>query len=281
VSAGPDIGPGTSSPGTGTGTGVAASANGARDGIPLLELRDVDAGYGPFRSLFGVSFAIQPHSVMALLGSNGSGKTTVVRVCSGLIRPTSGSLWFEGEEVTGRRAFRLARLGIIHAPEGRSVFASLSVEENLALTFRQVFGRRGTHEALVKAYHLFPRLGERRRQMAGTLSGGEQRMLSLARVLVRAPKLLITDELSLGLAPVIIDEVYETLTSIRDSGTALLIVEQHVRQALSLADDVVVLAKGSVTLSGRVDELGDITERLLPAATDAPGTNGHSGTRRP
>ena len=117
--------------------------------------------------------------------------------------------------------------------------------------------------------------------MAGTLSGGEQRMLSLARVLVRAPKLLITDELSLGLAPVIIDEVYETLTSIRDSGTALLIVEQHVRQALSLADDVVVLAKGSVTLSGRVDELGDITERLLPAATDAPGTNGHSGKRRP
>jgi branched-chain amino acid transport system ATP-binding protein len=250
-------------------------------GVPLLELRDVDAGYGPFRSLFGVSFAIQPHSVMALLGSNGSGKTTVVRVCSGLIRPTSGSVVFEGTEVTGRRAFRLARLGIIHAPEGRSVFASLTVEENLALTFRQVFGRRGTHAALVKAYELFPRLGERRRQMAGTLSGGEQRMLSLARVLVRAPKLLITDELSLGLAPVIIDEVYETLTSIRDSGTALLIVEQHVRQALSLADDVVVLAKGSVTLSGRVDELGDITERLLPAATDAPGTNGHSGTRRP
>jgi len=250
-------------------------------GVPLLELRDVDAGYGPFRSLFGVSFVIQPHSVMALLGSNGSGKTTVVRVCSGLIRPTSGSVVFEGTEVTGRRAFRLARLGIIHAPEGRSVFASLTVEENLALTFRQVFGRRGTHEALVKAYALFPRLGERRRQMAGTLSGGEQRMLSLARVLVRAPKLLITDELSLGLAPVIIDEVYETLTSIRDSGTALLIVEQHVRQALSLADDVVVLAKGSVTLSGRVDELGDITERLLPAATDAPGSNGHSGTRRP
>src|SRR6185436_10840881 len=114
-------------------------------GTPLLELRDVDAGYGPFRSLFKVSFAIRPNSVMALLGSNGSGKTTVVRVCSGLVRPTLGSLLFEGDDVTGRRAFRLARLGIIHAPEGRSVFASLSVEENLALTFRQVFGRRGTH----------------------------------------------------------------------------------------------------------------------------------------
>jgi branched-chain amino acid transport system ATP-binding protein len=254
----------------------------AGTGAPLLELRDVDAGYGPFRSLFNVSFAIRPHSVMALLGSNGSGKTTVVRVCSGLVRPTSGRVVFEGADVTGRRAYRLARLGIVHAPEGRSVFASLTVEENLALTFRQVFGRRGTQDALRHAYELFPRLGERRRQMAGTLSGGEQRMLSLARVLVRAPKLLITDELSLGLAPVVIDEVYETLATIRDSGTALLIVEQHVRQALGLADDVVVLAKGSVTLSGPVAELGDITERLLPAADGvAPHPNGSSGRPNP
>jgi branched-chain amino acid transport system ATP-binding protein len=141
-----------------------------------------------------------------------------------------------------------------------------------------VFGRRGTHDALQQAYGLFPRLGERRRQMAGTMSGGEQRMLSLARVLVRAPKLLITDELSLGLAPVVIDEVYETLRTIRESGTALLVVEQHVHQALGLADAVVVLAKGSVTLSGPVAELGDITERLLPAAHDEPPhPNGSSG----
>jgi len=249
-------------------------ASGVNGAAPLLELRDVDAGYGPFRSLFGVSFAIRPHSVMALLGSNGSGKTTVVRVCSGLLKPTSGRVLFEGTDVTGKRAYKLARLGVIHAPEGRSVFASLTVEENLALTFRQVFGRRGTQGALQRAYDLFPRLGERRRQMAGTLSGGEQRMLSLARVLVRAPKLLITDELSLGLAPVVIDEVYETLATIRNAGTALLIVEQHVRQALGLADDVVVLAKGTVTLSGPAAELGDITERLLPAAHEAPHPNG-------
>jgi branched-chain amino acid transport system ATP-binding protein len=189
----------------------------------------------------------------------------VVRLCSGLLHPTAGQLFFQGEDITDRRAYRLARLGVVHAPEGRSVFATLTVDENLALTFRQVFGRRGTRGALDKAYELFPRLGERRRQTAGTLSGGEQRMLSLARVLIRAPKLLITDELSLGLAPLIIDEVYETLATIHESGTALLIVEQHVRQALILADQVVVMAKGRVSLCGRTDELGDVGERILPA----------------
>jgi branched-chain amino acid transport system ATP-binding protein len=240
-------------------------ASGPVAGTPLLELRDVHAGYGPFRSLFGISFAIQPRAVLALLGGNGSGKTTVVRVASGLIKPTAGHLFFEGEDITGRRAFKLAQLGIVHAPEGRSVFASLTVEENLVLTFREVFGRRGSRTKLEQAYELFPRMGERRRQLAGTLSGGEQRMLSLARVLVRGPKLLITDELSLGLAPVIIDEVYATLATIRDSGCSLLIVEQHVHQALTLADDVVVLAKGRVVLSGSTAELGDVSDRLLPA----------------
>ena len=242
-----------------------APATSSAEAPPLLEIRNVEAGYGPFRSLFGISFAIREQSVMALLGSNGSGKTSVVRVCCGLIEPTSGQILYEGKDVTGSRAYRLARMGIVHAPEGRSVFGSLTVEENLALTFRQVFGRRGSKEALARAYGLFPRLGERRKQMAGTLSGGEQRMVSLARVLIHAPKLLITDELSLGLAPVIIDDVYETLATIRDHGTSLLIVEQHVRQALTLADDVVVMAKGRVALSGRTDELGDLADRIMPA----------------
>ncbi len=245
---------------------------------PLLELRDIEASYGPFRSLFGVSFAIQEQGVTALLGSNGSGKTTVVRICSGLLHPTGGQLLYEGHDVSRTRAYQLARLGVVHAPEGRSVFASLSVEENLALTFRQVFGRRGCKEAIDRSCDLFPRLGERRRQLAGTLSGGEQRMLSLARVLVRAPKLLITDELSLGLAPVIIDEVYETLATIRASGTALLIVEQHIRQALTLADHVVVMAKGRVSLSGRTDELGDITERIIPAVQGDPVSGNGTGS---
>jgi branched-chain amino acid transport system ATP-binding protein len=238
------------------------SNNGA---APLLELRDVEAGYGPFRSLFGVSMTVGHQSVTALLGANGSGKTTVVRVASGLIKPTAGNLLFDGEDVGGRRAYKLARLGIVHAPEGRSVFASLTVEENLVLTFRQQFGRRGVKPRLDRAYELFPRMGERRRQAAGTLSGGEQRMLSLARVLVREPKLLITDELSLGLAPVIIDEVYATLDTIRASGCSLLVVEQHVHQALNIADDVVVLKQGTVWTHRRADELDNIAEQILPA----------------
>jgi len=246
---------------------------------PLLELRDVHAGYGPFRSLFGVSFAIEPGAVMALLGSNGSGKTTVVRVVSGLIKPTSGAVMFQGRDVSGRRAYRIARLGITHAPEGRSVFASLTVEENLLLTFREHFGRKGARDALDKAFSMFPRLGERRRQLAGLLSGGEQRMLSLARVLVASPKLLVTDELSLGLAPVVIDDVYRTLATIRDHGVALLIVEQHVRRALSLADNVIVMAKGRVALSGPAAEVSDLTETLLPAAHGEPTPDGDARGR--
>jgi branched-chain amino acid transport system ATP-binding protein len=216
----------------------------------LLELRDVDAGYGSFRSLFGVTFAVRPHSVTALLGPKGSGKTTVARVCSGLVRPTGGALLLEGTDVTGMRAFKLARLGIVHVPEGRPVFATLTVEENLGLTFRRVFGRRGTRGALERAYELFPGMGDRRHRIAGTMSGDERCTLSLARAFVIGPKVLITDELSLGLPPGLIDEVYGTLAAIRDAGTALLIVEQHVRQASTLADEVLVLAKGSVTASG-------------------------------
>lgn len=230
---------------------------------PLLELRDVEAGYGPFRAIFGVSFVLEEGHVLALLGSNGAGKTTIARVCSGLIRPTSGRVVFAGEDLTGKRAFRYARAGIVHAPEGRSVFSSLTVEENLALTFRRSRGRTGVAAALREAYALFPRLGERRRQLAGTLSGGEQRMLALARVLVERPRLLIADELSLGLAPIIVDEVYRTLETIRDSGTTILIVEQHVHHALTLADEAVVLAKGDVAYLGPVSELGDIHTRLL------------------
>ena len=250
---------------------TAASSN----GTPLLELRDVEAAYGPFRSLFGISLTVRENSVMALLGANGSGKTTVVRVCCGLVKPTTGHLLYRGEDVTGQRPYRLARIGIVHAPEGRSVFSTLTVEENLALTFRQVFGRAGSRDAIHRAYEQFPRLGERRKQIAGTLSGGEQRMLSLARVLIHEPKLLITDELSLGLAPVIIDEVYRTLATIREHGTSLLIVEQHVHQALTLADDVVVMSKGRVALAGPVDELGDVSESILPAVHgEVPTGNG-------
>ena len=240
---------------------------------PLLELRDVDAAYGPFRALFGVSLALHGGRVLALLGSNGAGKTTIARVCSGLLAPTSGSVWFEGIDVTGWRPFRFARLGIVHAPEGRSVFASLTVDENLELTFGRTRKRAEVHEALSEAYALFPRLGERRKQVAGTLSGGEQRMLSLSRVLVEKPRMLIADELSLGLAPIIVDEVYSTLAKIRDAGTTLLIVEQHVHHALAIADAAVVMVKGEVAYSGPVAELGDLQERVLGVHSSPPNSD--------
>jgi branched-chain amino acid transport system ATP-binding protein len=201
--------------------------------------------------------------VLALLGSNGSGKTTVARVCSGLVKPSSGQIFFEGDDVTGDHVYRFAGRGIVHAPEGRSVFASLTVAENLELTFRRSNGRAGVRSALDRAFAMFPRLGERRRQVAGTLSGGEQRMLSLVRVMVEQPRLLIADELSLGLAPIIVDEVYHTLERIRDAGTTLLIIEQHVHHALGLADDAIVLVKGEVAYAGPVSELGDLQSRVL------------------
>jgi ABC-type branched-subunit amino acid transport system ATPase component len=230
---------------------------------PLLELRDVEAGYGPFRALFGVSFAVELGSVTALLGANGAGKTTVARVVSGLVPVTAGEVRFDGVDITGMKPWRIAPLGIVHAPEGRSVFGTLTVDENLTLEFRRSLGRKGVGAGLERAFELFPRLGERRKQLAGTLSGGEQRMLSLARVLVQPPRLLIVDELSLGLAPIIIDEVYATLEKVCEEGTTLLLIEQYVGHALGLANSVVLLQHGEVAYGGTAAGLGDVAERLL------------------
>jgi branched-chain amino acid transport system ATP-binding protein len=170
----------------------------------------------------------------------------------------------DGVDITGLPAWRIARAGIIHAPEGRSVFASLTVEENLALTFVAQLGKKGAPAALQRAYDLFPRLGERRRQVAGTLSGGEQRMLSLARVMVNPPRLLVADELSLGLAPIVVDEVFSTLETVKATGTAILIVEQHVQRALSLADHAVLISKGSIVAAGPVDEIRSKVDEIIP-----------------
>ncbi|HEV2310063.1 MAG TPA: ATP-binding cassette domain-containing protein [Acidimicrobiia bacterium] len=234
-----------------------------RSGTPLLDVRGVDAGYGPFRALFGVSFTVEEGGVTAMLGANGAGKTTIARVISGLIPATAGHIVFDGVDITRMKPWRIAPLGIVHAPEGRSVFGSLTVEENLTLDFRRNLGRGGVAAGLERAYDLFPRVGERRKQLAGTLSGGEQRMLSLARVLVRAPRLLIVDELSLGLAPLIVDEVYATLDRVRQEGTTLLLIEQYVGHALNLADGVVLLQHGEVVYDGPATALGDVSERLL------------------
>ena len=237
----------------------------APDRKALLELRNVEAGYGPFRALFGVSFSVAEGSVVALLGGNGAGKTTTARVVTGLVPVTSGEVRFDDTDIAHMPPWKIAPLGIVHAPEGRSVFGSLTVEENLTLDFRRNLGRRGVAAGLERAYDLFPRLGERRKQLAGTLSGGEQRMLALARVLVRPPRLLVVDELSLGLAPIVIDEVYATLEKVRQSGTTMLIIEQYVGHALAIADAAVLLLQGEVAYDGPAAELGDVSERLLAA----------------
>lgn len=241
---------------------------GAVESPPALELREVSAAYGRFRALFGVSMSVPAGSVTALVGSNGAGKSTIARVASGLVPVSKGRIFFAGEDVTGLSTWRLVRLGMAHAPEGRSVFATLDVEDNLRLTFIRALGRKRAGEALERAYARFPGLADRRRQLAGTLSGGEQRMLALARVLAVPPKLLVVDELSLGLAPRVVDDVYRALREIRDAGTSLLVIEQQLPRALELAEQLVVLRKGRVVESGPVGELSDLARELLPESTE-------------
>jgi branched-chain amino acid transport system ATP-binding protein len=233
----------------------------------VLELRNIDAAYGAFRALFDVSITIEAGEAVALVGPNGAGKTTIARVASGLIAPTSGTIHVAGVDVTGKSAYQFARAGVAHAPEGRSVFGTLTVEENLALSINRIRGRRGVRAGLDEAFELFPRLSERRNQVAGTLSGGEQRMLAMARVLVDAPKLLIADELSLGLAPLIVDRTYESLAGLRQAGTALLVIEQHVSHALELCDRVIVMEHGTPSWVGLASEATERVQAFLYAAT--------------
>ncbi len=235
--------------------------------VPVLELRNVSAAYGRFRALFGVSLTVEAGSVTALLGPNGAGKSTVARVATGLVPSSGGQILFEGEDVTGVSTWRLVRRGVAHAPEGRSVFATLDVEDNLRLTFLRALPRKEAAEALERSYARFPGLGHRRRQLAGTLSGGEQRMLALARVLAVPPKLLVVDELSLGLAPRVVDDVFRALREIRAAGTSLLVIEQQVPRALELAEQVVILRRGAVVHSGPAAELGGLAAELLSRPT--------------
>jgi branched-chain amino acid transport system ATP-binding protein len=229
---------------------------------PLLEVTNLTASYGPFRALFGVSFTVPEASAVALLGPNGAGKSTVARVVTGLVEPTGGRIGFAGRDITGWPAWKIARLGVAHAPEGRSVLSTLTVQQNLELAFRRSLGRRCVSAAVDRAYDEFPRLRGRRQQLAGTLSGGEQRMLSLARVLADPPRLLVVDELSLGLAPRLVDEVYAILRRVHEAGTALLIVEQHVTRALAIADTAVLLGKGAVAQAGPAADVLAAATRL-------------------
>ncbi len=239
------------------------------EGADVLSVQGVCAGYGPYRALFDVSFRVPDEGVVALVGSNGAGKSTVARTVTGLVTATEGQVLFSGQDVTQLPAFKIARLGMAHVVEGRGVFSSLTVEENLTLAFRQRQGRGKLKENLERAYSAFPILGERRRQMGGTLSGGQQRLLSLAKVLVVPSRVLVADELSLGLAPVIVDQVYEGLREINRNGTALVVVEQQVHRVLELATWAVVLDHGSVVYEGDPSGAGQAVEALMARREEA------------
>ena len=231
----------------------------------VLELEGVSASYGPYRALRGVTFSVPDGATVALLGPNGAGKSTVARVVSGLVHPDAGTVRLGGRVVSGWPAWRIARAGLLHVPEGRAVFASLSVEENLVHAFRGRAGRRAVRAALARAYTRYPVLAERRREPAGTLSGGQQRLLSLAKVLVVPPRVLVADELSLGLAPAVVDDVYAALEDLQRAGTALVVVDQQVQRALSLAHRAVVLDHGGVAHDGGTEGALEALGRILVA----------------
>ncbi len=235
----------------------------AIEGTDVLVLAHVSAAYGPYRALFDVSFSVPAGGIVALVGSNGAGKSTVARTVTGLVGVTAGVITFGGHDITRLPTYKIARIGMAHVVEGRGIFSNLTVEENLTLAFRQRAGRHMLSSNLERAYAAFPVLGERPRQQAGTLSGGQQRLLSLAKVLVVPPKVLIADELSLGLAPSVVDAVYDGLRQINATGTALVVVEQQVSRVLQLAHKAVVLDRGSVVFDGDPARAADMVEALL------------------
>jgi branched-chain amino acid transport system ATP-binding protein len=219
----------------------------------MLELRGIQAGYGEHVVLRDISLTVEPGSVVAVLGPNGAGKTTLLRVASGLLRPSAGAVLLDGEDVTRARAHARARRGLCHIPEGRGIYPTLTVRENLVLHSRP--GEEAV--AVDRAIAAFPVLGEKLRQPGGQLSGGQQQMLSLVRAYLTSPRLVLVDEASMGLAPVVVDQIFEFLAEIAASGTALLLVEQYVSRALALASHVYLLNKGGVVFSGRPQDIAD------------------------
>jgi branched-chain amino acid transport system ATP-binding protein len=225
-----------------------------------LELVDVRAGYGGIEVLHGVSIAVPPATVVALLGPNGAGKSTLLKVASGTVVPTDGCLHVGGAHANGASPAALAHAGVCRIPEGRGVFPNLTVAENLRMWGR--IGDLGPRAVAERVYDRFPRLGERRTQLAGTLSGGEQQMLAMARSLVVEPAVLLLDEISMGLAPLVVAELYELVGALAEQGLAILLVEQFARTALSVADHAVVMTNGRVVLSGPPE---DVEESLSAA----------------
>src|SRR6266404_4639104 len=226
----------------------------------MLVVSDLHAGYGLSEVLVGTSLEVKAGTVVALIGANGAGKTTTMRAISGLVRPSKGSVLLDGQPVQGLPPSRIARLGLAHSPEGRKVFGPLSVEDNLLLgAYRLLphfFGfRRRAAGDLDRVYKLFPRLRERRQQQAGTLSGGEQQMLAIGRALMARPKVMLLDEPSMGLAPVIIQEVFRTIERLKQDGMTMLLVEQFAKAALAVADYAYVMERGRIAVEGTPAEL--------------------------
>jgi len=219
----------------------------------MLKVEEAVVRYGQITALHGVSFDVNEGEIVALLGANGAGKTTTLRTLSGLHKPTSGSIVFEGKDVTKVAAHQFVNMGISHVPEGRRIFSVMSVEENLEMG---AFGRKDNYDDdIERVYTLFPILKERRKQFGGNLSGGEQQMLAIGRALMSRPRLLLLDEPSMGLAPMIIDQIFRIIGEIRDSGTTVFVVEQNAAQALRLADRGYVMENGHIAFSDSADNL--------------------------
>ncbi|WP_434725671.1 ABC transporter ATP-binding protein [Mesorhizobium sp. RIZ17] len=221
----------------------------------MLEVSDLEVAYGDVGALWGVSLHVDPGTIVALVGANGAGKTTLLRTVSGLLRPRAGDIRLSGQSITGKAPQEIARMGIAHVPEGRGLFRQMTVLENLELGAFQPKARPRTKELLEKAYTLFPRLKERAHQKAGSLSGGEQQMLAIARATMSEPSLLILDEPSLGLSPLVVQQMFSLIQTLHGQGVTILLVEQNIHQALKVADYAFVLQTGSLAMQGTGDDL--------------------------
>jgi branched-chain amino acid transport system ATP-binding protein len=221
----------------------------------MLEVRKIDVFYGDVQVIWDVSFEVKQGEVVALIGANGAGKSTLLKTISGLLRPEKGSILFEGRPIHNVKPYNLIDLGIAHVPEGRRLFPDMTVEENLDMGALKGDAKEKRNVTREEVYRLFPRLKERKKQRAGTLSGGEQQMVAVGRGLMSKPRLLMFDEPSLGLAPILVKEIFNVIRKIKDEGTTVLIVEQNVKQTLSLADRAYVLENGRVVMEGTGENL--------------------------
>ncbi|MGJ3240986.1 MAG: ABC transporter ATP-binding protein [Anaerolineae bacterium] len=223
--------------------------------MTMLSVNDVHSFYGNIHALKGISFTVEEGEIVSLIGSNGAGKSTTLRTVTGLMNPREGTVHFQGESIHGMRADLIVERGVAMVPEGRGVFAKLSVEENLELGAFLRTDKREIKQDLAYMYELFPRLGERRTQYAGTMSGGEQQMLVMARAMMARPRLLLLDEPSMGLAPILVDSVFETIQQINQQGTTILLVEQNAHMALQIADRGYVLQSGQIVIADSAKNL--------------------------